>query len=109
MEELISKWRDLSDYNYCQETMADGMDHEIFKMCIAAHRAKADTYKECADQLEVALKLAEGQKPPTNNASHVIVLQKEALKYLNKLPKSINAAKVELLIKDSIARLQAIA
>jgi hypothetical protein len=56
-----------------------------------------------------ALKTMEGQKPPTNNASHVIVLQKEALKYLNKLPKSINAAKVELLIKDSIARLQAIA
>jgi hypothetical protein len=69
MEELISKWRDLSDYNYCQETMADGMDHEIFKMCIAAHRAKADTYKECADQLEVALKTVEGQKSSINTVS----------------------------------------
>ena len=69
MQELIEKWRDLSDYNYCQETMADGMDPEIFKVCIASHKAKADTYKECADQLEVALKSAEALKPSHNKQS----------------------------------------
>ncbi len=69
MQKLVEKWRKLSDDNYANETMADGMDPEFFKECIISHGAKAKVYEECANELDAALKTVEGQKLYTNTGS----------------------------------------
>ena len=89
-------------------TLMEAVRH-IDQICRTPSREGIKTREAWQTLYDAALKTVEGQKPSTNNASRVIVLQKEALKHLNKLPKSVDAAKVELLIKGSIARLQAIA
>lgn len=56
MNELIQKWRELSDKNFVDETLADSMEMDS---CAASHGAKGAIYKQCADELEAALKAFE--------------------------------------------------
>lgn len=56
MKELIQKWRELSDKNFVDETLAEGMDMDD---CSRAHGIKGEIYKQCADELEAALKSVE--------------------------------------------------
>ena len=69
MKDLVLKWRELSDENFCDETMADAMDMDA---CADAHSIKGEVYKQCADELEAALKSAELAQLSHNNSRNVI-------------------------------------
>ncbi len=56
MKELIQKWLELSDKNFVDETLADSMEMDT---CAINHRIKGEIYKQCADELEAALKAVE--------------------------------------------------